>query len=81
MEEACHEHLMRKYFEKKSLTSKDAHHASESTWKNGENSMKNKPFYSSVEWNMLASKIHDPNEDYEHGCHNATCIEKPCVPT
>ena len=48
----------------------------ESTWKNGENSTKNKPSYSSVEWNMLESKTHDLNADDEHGCRSTPCVEK-----
>ena len=48
MEEACHDHLITKCFEDKTLTHNDAYHMYKSTWKNGEDSMKNKPLYSSV---------------------------------
>ena len=38
--------------------------------------MKNKPFYLSVEWNILASKTHDPKIDDESGYHNDPCVDK-----
>ena len=45
MEEAHHKHAITKCFKNKTLVPKDDHHRSESTWKNGEDSMKNKLFY------------------------------------
>ena len=76
MEEACHKHAITKCFEDKTLTPKDAHHPSASIWKNEEDVVKNKPFYSSVEWNVLASKTHDQKADYERGCRNEPCVDK-----
>ena len=49
MEETHHKHTITKYFEDKTLTPKDVYHILESIWNNGEDRMKNKKFYSSVE--------------------------------
>ena len=82
MEEECHKHAITKCFENKTSTPKDENQMTETTWKNGEDSMKNKPFCSSVEWNALASKTHDPKADDECGCRNDPCVDKAaCVST
>ena len=38
--------------------------------------MKNEPFYSSGEWNIIASKTNDPKVDDECGWWNEPCVDK-----
>ena len=62
-----HVQIISKCYKHEELMPNDAHFVPEATCKNGEDRMRGKPFYSSIDWHMHACKKHDSK------CEDSKC--------